>query len=236
MHTPGSRLTGARRYDPPWWDHQRHPLVGLRRGITALLDHPSVARRGGRVVDLGCGDRPYELLIRGRGFEYIGCDLDDHGDVLIVPGAPVPLPTGSASGVLSCQVLEHVWDLDWYLGECHRLLEPGGWLLLSTHGTWPYHPHPSDYRRWTRDGLASELQTRGFRLATINGVIGPLAWTTQIRALGFRQVLMTISPLRLLVPPIMMAMNLRMLLEDAMTPRSIVEVNACIYVTLCVRG
>src|SRR4051812_45278553 len=126
MHSPESRVAGTRRYDPPWWDHQRQPLVGLRRGITALLGPRLRTAAGGSIIDLGCGDRPYELLIRGHGFDYIACDIDDHGDVLIVPGAPVPLPSGSAAGVLSFQVLEHVWDLDWYLGECLRLLAPGG--------------------------------------------------------------------------------------------------------------
>ena len=37
--------------------------------------------------------------------------------------------------VASFQVLEHVWDLDAYLGEARRALRPEGWLLLSTHGS-----------------------------------------------------------------------------------------------------
>ena len=146
----------------------------------------------------------------------------------------VDLPDDYADGVVSFQVLEHVWDLDWYLGECHRILKPGGWLLLSTHGTWLYHAHPTDFRRWTRDGLLEELRDRQFVVDRVESVVGPLAWTTQIRLLGIRHVLESLSFLgKMILLPVIMTMNLRMLLEDALTPDSIRNNNACVYVTLC---
>ena len=57
----------------------------------------------------------------------------------------------------SFQVLEDVWDLDWYSGECLRVLKPGGWLLLSTHGSWPIAPAPPTSpldSRWAGGGAA----------------------------------------------------------------------------------
>lgn len=154
--------------------------------------------------------------------------------MLLEPGKRVDLPDDSADGVVSFQVLEHVWDLDWYLGECQRILRPGGWLLLSTHGTWLYHAHPTDFRRWTRDGLVEELQCRQFIVDRVDSLVGPLAWTTQIRLLGMRHVLGSFSVLgRILLPPVILTMNLRMVLEDRLTPDSIRNDNACVYVTLC---
>jgi SAM-dependent methyltransferase len=188
---------------------------------------------GGLVIDLGCGDKPYEPLIRDCGFGYIACDIEGTVDALIEPGSPVALPTGSALGVVSFQVLEHVWDLDWYLGEARRLLRSDGWLLLSTHGAWLYHPHPTDFRRWTRDGLRKELETRRFRIEWIDGLIGPLAWTTQIRALGMRHAAAQLPFGDVLFLPVMALLNLRMMLEDAITPAQLVERDACIYVALC---
>lgn len=226
---------GEERRNPPWWNHQRHVLVALRRAVEELL--PRATRDGGRVVDLGCGDRPYEPLIRARGWEYVACDLGGEGVIPIVPGTPLSLPAGGARGVVSFQVLEHVWDLDWYLEECRRLLAADGWLLLSTHGTWLYHPHPQDYRRWTRDGLERELQTRGFETEKVLGIVGPLAWTTQFRLLGLRQAVLHLPLLgRGAAAALALLMNLRMALEDRITPASIREANACVYVMLCRRA
>ncbi len=225
------RPKGIRRLYPPWWDHQRHVLTHLRAAVDRALTLYCRPGPGQRVVDLGCGECPYEPLFRRRGTVYIGCDINGDSDVRIEPGSPVPLADGIADGVVSFQVLEHVWDLDWYLGECRRILKPGGWLLLSTHGAWLYHPHPADYRRWTRDGLRRELEQRGLVMEATEGVVGPLAWTTQFRLLGIRHVLQTIP---LLGPPLVLMvaclMNLRMAIEDAITPAKIRDDNACMYV------
>jgi SAM-dependent methyltransferase len=226
---------GEKRRMPPWWDHQRQPLVALRKCLEDALDRHVGSGYGKRVLDLGCGDRPYESLIRSRGFDYVSCDLEGDVDVLIRPGLAIDQPAASVNGVVSFQVLEHVWDLDWYLGECHRLLVPGGWLLLSTHGVWPYHPHPTDYRRWTRDGLRAELESRGLAVRQIQGLLGPLAWTTQVRALGFRHALLHVPLLKFLVPAISTAMNVRMAVEELVTPDAIRQDNACIYVVFCTR-
>ena len=212
------------------------PLVALRRCIDEVLDHVRAPETGRKqVLDFGCGDRPYESMIRSRGFEYVASDLGGDVDLVLKPGSPVNTPDGSLAGIVSFQVLEHVWDIDWYLGECRRMLGMDGWLLLSTHGVWPYHPHPTDYRRWTRDGLRGELESRGLQVVRIHGLLGPLAWTTQIRALGLRHALLQLPLSNLFVPPFMFAMNLRIAVEDAITPESVRQDNACIYVALCKR-
>src|SRR5262245_56209727 len=120
------------RADPTWWNHQRHSLIRLRRQIEQELDSSLRPASGDVVVDMGCGDMPYRSLFESRGARYLGCDIDAAAPVPITPGQPVPLADGSASLVVSFQVLEHVWDLGWYLGECRRLLRPDGHLLLST--------------------------------------------------------------------------------------------------------
>jgi SAM-dependent methyltransferase len=201
--------------------------------LEQLLETCVVPGTEPRVVDLGCGDRPYEPLLRKLGCDYVACDIEGEVDVPLEPGQPIAIADESVDGIISIQVLEHVWDLDWYLGECLRILKPDGWLLLSTHGTWLYHPHPTDYRRWTRDGLVGELKDRGFDVQEIEAVGGPLAWTTQFRLLGIREVLQAIPFVGpLILKPVICLMNLRMTIEDAITPASIRNTNACVYVTL----
>lgn len=229
-----TKTDGDRRREPRIWrDHDWYLMRPLREAIEKLLDHTAKLQPGQRVVDYGCGDRPYQPLITQRGATYVACDLDGEVDVQIVPGKPLALPDNSADGIVSFQVLEHVWDLDLYLGDCLRVLKPGGWLLLSTHGSWLYHPHPTDFRRWTRDGLHDELTSRGFTVEETISIVGPLAWTTMFRLIGMNQVFKNVPIVGALASvPITLAMNLRMLVEDRITPAQIRDTNASVYVTL----
>jgi SAM-dependent methyltransferase len=221
------------RADPAWWNHQRCPLIRLRRQIETEFDTTLRPADGDVVVDMGCGDMPYRPLFESRGAQYIGCDIDPAAPVTMTPGRPLALDNGSAGLVVSFQVLEHVWDLAWYLGESRRLLRPGGRLLLSTHGTWLYHPHPTDFRRWTADGLVKEIEANGFIVERITGLIGPLAWTTLFRLFGYRELARRIPLIgRLLLPFLTVAMNMRMELEEGVTPHSIRQNNACVYVVV----
>lgn len=219
---------------PGWLNHQRHSLIRLRQWIEYELDTQIRAERNTTVVDIGCGEMPYRQLLEQRGLHYIGCDIVADAPVPISQGHPIPLADRSARLVTSFQVLEHVWDLEWYLGECRRLLDDEGRLLLSTHGVWLYHPHPTDFRRWTSDGLRRELARHGFIVERMHAIMGPLAWTTQFRLLGYREFLRTIPVVRSTVLPLLIAaMNLRMEVEDAITPRRIVEDNASVYLMVC---
>jgi len=105
--------------------------------------------------------------------------------------------------------------------------------VLSTHGVWLYHPHPTDFRRWTRDGLVREVESRGFKVESITGVVGPLAWTTQFRSLGYHHLLMRVPLVgRWLSAAVCIFMNLRMSMEDAITPSVQIDTNAAIYVLI----
>ena len=94
--------------------------------------------------------------------------------------------------------------------------------------------HPTDFRRWTRDGLLGELRDRQFVVDRVESVVGPLAWTTQIRLLGIRHFLESLSFLgKMILLPVILTMKMRMILEEALTPDSIRSNNACVYVMLC---
>ena len=115
------------------------------------------------MLDFGCGGQPYKALFGPRITRYIGADvaasMDIHLDIKITPGAPVPLADASVDTILSTQALEHVYDFSFYVRECHRLLKPGGILILTVPMQWRVHEAPHDYWRFTRYGV-SELMTR----------------------------------------------------------------------------
>ena len=225
-----------RRVNPRLWDTDWLQLRPLARLLAAQAR--AHVMPGALVVDFGCGDMPYAGLLRAQGLDYrpadIGADIADNqpakGKLVISPEGRVPLPQGCAGAVLSAQVLEHVADLDRYCAEIRRLLKPDGTLLLSTHGTWLYHPHPTDFRRWTRTGLVLDLETRGFVVDEVFAIAGPLATTTMLRLTGFAFVLRKLPLLGPLVAGVLaVVMNLRGLLEDAITPAQMRMDNPCVY-------
>lgn len=202
------------------------------RSLERLIRADCAARlsAGSRLIDFGCGTQPYRGVFEERGIAYRGADLDGQAELQIGPDGRVAAADGSADAILSIQVLEHVRSLDTYLQECRRLLAPGGTLFLSTHGTWLYHPHPEDHRRWTRTGLILDLESRGFSVEKIDAIAGPLATTTLLRLTGFAFALRKIPLLgKPMAALLALIMNARAVIEDAITPESVRRDNACVY-------
>lgn len=228
-------VEAVRRRTPRPWDTDWLVLGGLRDILDRLV--ATRVARGDRLLDFGCGSMPYRSMIEDAGATYIGADLDVDAALAIGVDGTLPAADGSVDVVLSVQVLEHVRDLDRYLGEARRVLADGGTLLLSTHGTWLYHPHPEDHRRWTRTGLAHDIETRGFRVDSIHPVAGPLATTTLIRLTGFAHALRGLPLIGgLLARALAVAMNARAWAEDRITPAAMIHDNACVYVVACTKA
>jgi SAM-dependent methyltransferase len=115
-----------------------------------LVDWLRAQRTDARVLDVGCGDRPYrELFPNAVGFDVPGNPHADlHGSL-----ESLPVEDASFDVVLCLQVLEHVPDPAAAVRELRRVVRPGGRVLASTHGVYPFHPNPDDLWRWTQQGL-----------------------------------------------------------------------------------
>jgi SAM-dependent methyltransferase len=111
------------------------------------------AHARGRVLDVGCGEKPY-LPFFASVEEYVGLDVEPTQWADLV-GRVEELPAEDASFdvVLCLQVLEHVDDPARAVRELRRVTRPGGRVLAATHGVYPYHPAPQDLWRWTHAGL-----------------------------------------------------------------------------------
>jgi SAM-dependent methyltransferase len=122
----------------------RQPLVDWLRGQDAA---------GARVLDVGAGDRPYDELFRDAA-QIVAVDVpgnrraDLHGSV-----EALPVEDATFDLVVCLQVLEHVPDPAAAVRELRRVVRPGGRVLASTHGIYPFHPNPDDLWRWTHQGL-----------------------------------------------------------------------------------
>jgi SAM-dependent methyltransferase len=222
--------SAERRLHPRMIDSDWLVLREMRPAIEKLAGQ--VAKSGNVAIDLGCGSQPYRPIFDSYGLIYQGADFGG-GDIVIEENGRVAAADLSADLVLSFQVLEHVRDVCQYLGEARRILRDNGWLILSTHGTWLYHPHPEDHRRWTRQGLLAELAANGFETMECIPVLGPLAWTTVLRLTGGYQMCLRIPFVgSVLANMLALVMNARGYLEDRITPDWVTQDNACVYVTL----
>lgn len=145
---------GADRRRPPIGTPQwvvREPLARWVEG-EARSSHVRVGRL--RVLDVGCGVKPYYPFFEPYVESYVGVDVVPNPAAELL-GAVEALPVADASFdvVLCNQVLEHCADPALAVRELRRVTAPGGRVLASTHGVQVYHPSPDDLWRWTHAGL-----------------------------------------------------------------------------------
>ena len=139
-------------------------LIGLHRAIAEMAP-----RLEGRLLDVGCGGKPYQSLFPV--IEYIGLEIDTpeiralkQADYYY-DGESFPFTEQCFDGVICNQVLEHVFIPDQFLGEIQRVLKPGGKLLLTIPFVWDEHEQPWDYARYSSFGLKRLLEKNGFEVA-----------------------------------------------------------------------
>jgi len=187
-------LSSASDRDPIYSARVEALLGTLRRGI----------RASGTVLDLGCGAGEFSAVIGSAGYDVLGVDIADRAislartrnagvrfDVL-GPGGRIPARSGAFAAVWTSEVVEHVLDVNGFLREIHRVLEPNGLLILTT----PYHgllknlvlcslwferhfqPDGPHIRFFDRRGLGRCLDRSGFT---------PLKWKGLGRVPGFRR-------------------------------------------------
>ena len=102
-------------------------------------------------VDLGGVGRYREWL---PNFRLLTLDLDsDHRPQVVSRAEAIPLRSASVDLVLSTEMLEHCPEPARVAGEVHRVLRPGGILVLTTPFVYVLHGWPHDYYRFTATGL-----------------------------------------------------------------------------------
>jgi SAM-dependent methyltransferase len=185
------------------------------------------------VLDMGCGTMPYRSLFTSRGARYVGADIDGTPDIRVGLDGALPLADESVDFVVSFQVLEHVRYVPAYLSTVRRVLKRGGAMFLSTHGVWPYHPHPTDYWRWTRDGLCVTLEEAGFRMLRLTALCGPAAWISMFPLLASKKAF---GPAWPALAPLNLVVNTLAAAADLVTPATIRDTNAAIFAAEVSKG
>ena len=194
----------------------------IRQALAAFLHDHRSELDGKQILDYGAADSPYAAMAAGIGARMLAADIGDAGpdSIAIDSDGHVQLADGSVDAIVSTQVLEHVPDVQRYLSEAMRVLRPGAPLFISTHGDWVLHRVPTDFRRWTMDGLEYECARTGFQVRSMSAAVGILASSTHLRSSVVGGVLGKSPLLNWLRPIVYLAANLQMGLEDLITPAS----------------
>ncbi len=162
----------------------RGPREAIREHLKVYLPHLHTALKdtSGPLLDLGCGRGEWLQLLHDEGWGASGVDLNrrfveqcrDHdldveqGDALRVLAAR---PAGSLAAVTAFHLAEHLptTDLLSLLDQAHRVLAPGGLLLLETPnpenllvGACNFHLDPTHRQPLPPLLLEFLLQARGF--------------------------------------------------------------------------
>lgn len=123
----------------------------------------------GRVIDLGCGQKPLEAISR-YATEWVGVDRSGHGVTIHDLRKPLPFHSESFDTAILTDVLEHVEDPELVLAEARRVLKPGGILIVTVPFLYGIHEEPHDFHRYTAYRLRSMLG--GFSQVCIEPVAG----------------------------------------------------------------
>jgi SAM-dependent methyltransferase len=122
-----------------------------RRSMEAFLTRHATAEP---ILEIGGGrvstNHNYSHLFPNR--HMVDIDPNRQPDTLGDAHA-LPFPDSSFDRILCTEVLEHCHTPQLAVSEMHRVLSPGGKLVLTTRFVFPIHDAPHDFYRYTKYGM-----------------------------------------------------------------------------------
>jgi len=135
----------------------------------------------GRLVDIGCGTKPYRKMLASYVTEHVGVDheetLHDKSNIdLFGTAYDIPSEDEFFDSAICTAVLEHLEEPEVALRECFRVLKHGGYAIYSIPFIWHLHEEPRDFYRFSKYGIRYLFEKAGFQIAEIKALSG--FWVT----------------------------------------------------------
>jgi SAM-dependent methyltransferase len=148
-----------------------HPNYLMRKRLIQAIKEISPMVKG-KVMDLGCGSKPYRNLFTCD--EYIGVDFENPGHPhlneqidVFYDGKHLPFDNDSFDVIFSSEVFEHVFNLHELLLEIRRVLKPGGKLIFTCPFAFPEHEQPNDFARYTSFAIHELMRNINFTVVQL---------------------------------------------------------------------
>jgi ubiquinone/menaquinone biosynthesis C-methylase UbiE len=144
----------------------------LEKGLRSIAPHAH-----GRMIDVGCGDKPYRKMFAPHVSEHLGIDYEEtYKDSVwsskekadfVFSGDRLPFDDASFDTVLCTQVLEHAAK-PWVLfAEMTRIMRAGGVMILTIPFSYRLHSEPYDFYRYSHHGLRALSEQNGLEVVKL---------------------------------------------------------------------
>lgn len=162
------RIIQREKFNPNFFGIFINPYYFNRKGLYKGIKE-NAHFLNGRLLDFGCGNKPYRELINVD--QYIGLDIEESGhnhdneDIdVYYEGKIIPFDEKYFDSVFTSEVFEHVFELDHILKEINRVCKIDGHILITVPFVWNEHEVPYDFARYTSFGIHHILQVNGFEV------------------------------------------------------------------------
>lgn len=131
----------------------------------------------GKLVDIGCGSKPYAATVRPCVEAHVGVDHNESEEAdkrpdIRASAYAIPVESDLFDSALCTAVLEHLEEPEAALRECHRILKPGGIAIYTVPFIWHVHEGPRDFYRFSRFGLTYLFEKVGFDVIELKALSG----------------------------------------------------------------
>jgi len=135
----------------------------------------------GRLIDIGCGTKPYKKMLSPFIEKHVGVDHEatfhDKSNIdLFGTAYEIPVDNETFDSAICTAVLEHLEEPEQALRECYRVLKPSGTAVYSVPFIWHLHEEPRDFYRYSKYGLKYLFEKTGFEVLEITPLSG--FWVT----------------------------------------------------------